>query len=259
MCHDAGLMAGSIHFHGRVRKQGNRPRACRLGAVGVGAEQKRRTEDAIRRGGPAGSYAGVPAVSQRHARVSSGGLVHEQENSGVRGEVGIANPSSSIILLHGPRHPATPFLLRSPSKTTTPRRNSWTLPSSLFGSLRQNIVAMAKLTIIAMNEEYLSGHSSPTAIPDKLLRHPRNLVTVEYFSSPILFSAEIHFPPILLYNQGYPKVCPDSLNLPNAGDSFAGISSLSSCSLFFPDQGLNCFDLGSSRVFSVKFPELSLF
>jgi hypothetical protein len=28
---------------------------------------------------------------------------------------------------------------------------------------------------------------------------------------------------------------------------------------FFPDQGLNCFDLESSRVFSVKFPKLSLF
>jgi hypothetical protein len=29
--------------------------------------------------------------------------------------------------------------------------------------------------------------------------------------------------------------------------------------LVFPDQGLNCFDLESSRVFSVRFPELSLF
>jgi hypothetical protein len=29
--------------------------------------------------------------------------------------------------------------------------------------------------------------------------------------------------------------------------------------LVFPDQGLNCFDLESSRVFSVKFPKLSLF
>jgi hypothetical protein len=234
MCHDAGLTASLIRFRRRVRKQGNRPRACRLGAVGVGAEQKRRTGDAIRRGGPAGSYAGVPAVSQRHTRVSSGGLVHEQENPGVRGEVGIANPSSSIVLLHGPRHPATPFPRRSPSKTTTPRRNSWTLPSSLFGSLRQNIVVVAKPTIVATDhrEEYLSGHSSPTAIPDKLLHHPRNLITVEYFSSPILFTAAIHFPPILLYNQGYTKVCPDLLNLPNTVDPFAGISSLSSCSLF---------------------------
>jgi hypothetical protein len=43
---------------------------------------------------------------------------------------------------------------------------------------------------------------------------------------------EIHFPPVLLHNQGYPKVCPDSLNLLNAGNSFAGISSLSFRSLF---------------------------
>jgi hypothetical protein len=63
-------------------------------------------------------------------------------------------------------------------------------------------------------------------------------VTVEHFSSPILFTAGIHFPSVLLHNQGYPKVCPDSLNLLNAGDSFAGISSLSSCSLFSPTRDL---------------------
>jgi hypothetical protein len=34
------------------------------------------------------------------------------------------------------------------------------------------------------------------------------------------------------------KVCPDLLNLPNAGDLFAGISSLSSCSLFSPTRDL---------------------
>jgi hypothetical protein len=81
--------------------------------------------------------------------------------------------------------------------------------------------------------DYSFGHLPPTAtLPDKLLHHPRNLVTVEYFSAPILFTAGIHFPRVLLHNQGYPKVCPDSLNLLNAGDSFAGISSLSSCYLF---------------------------
>jgi hypothetical protein len=59
---DAGLTADPVCFRNRVRMQGNRPCACRLGAVGVGAEQKRRTGDAIRRSGPAGSYASVPAV-----------------------------------------------------------------------------------------------------------------------------------------------------------------------------------------------------
>jgi hypothetical protein len=57
-------------------------------------------------------------------------------------------------------------------------------------------------------------------------------ITVELFSSLILFTTGIHFPLVPLYNQGYPKVCPDPLNLLNAGDPFAGISSLSSCSLF---------------------------
>jgi hypothetical protein len=75
-------------------------------------------------------------------------------------------------------------------------------------------------------------------LPGKLLRHPRNLVIVELFSSPILFATGIHFLPVLLYNQGYPKVSPDSLNLLNADDSFTGISSLSFHSLFFPTRDL---------------------
>jgi hypothetical protein len=87
-------------------------------------------------------------------------------------------------------------------------------------------------------EEYLSGYSSPTAIPDRLLRHPRNLVTVELILSPILFTTGIHFPPVILHNQGYPKVCPDPLNLSIDSDSFAGISSLSSCYLFSPTRDL---------------------
>jgi hypothetical protein len=87
--------------------------------------------------------------------------------------------------------------------------------------------------------------------PGKLLRHLMNLssptspsfphwnlVTVELFSSPILFTAGIHFPPVLRHNQGYPKVCPDPLNLPNTGDPFAGTSLLSSHSLFSPTRDL---------------------
>jgi hypothetical protein len=93
---------------------------------------------------------------------------------------------------------------------------------------------IAQPTTITTNHrgDYLFGHSLPTTIPGKLLRQPRNLVTIELFSSPILFVAGIHFPPILFHDQGYPKVCPDSLNLLNTGDSFAGTSSLTSCYLF---------------------------
>jgi hypothetical protein len=78
-----------------------------------------------------------------------------------------------------------------------------------------------------------SGYLPPTAtLPGELLRRPRNLVVVELILSPILFIAGIHFPRVLLYNQGYPKVCPDPLNLFNAGNFFAGISSSSSYYLF---------------------------
>jgi hypothetical protein len=99
---------------------------------------------------------------------------------------------------------------------------------------------IAQPTAITTNHrgDYLFGHSLPTTIPGKLLHHPRNLITVKYFSSSILFIVGIHFPPVLLHNQGYPKVCFDSLNLPNAGDSFAGISSLSFHSLFSPTRDL---------------------
>jgi energy-converting hydrogenase Eha subunit F len=78
----------------------------------------------------------------------------------------------------------------------------------------------------------------PLQSSDKLLRHPQNLVTIEHFSSTILFIAGIYFPPILLHNQGYPKVCPDPLNLPNTGNPFAGTSLLSSYSLFSPTRDL---------------------
>jgi hypothetical protein len=67
-------LAGSARFRRQVHVQGNRPRASKLGAVGVGAEQKRRTGDATKRDGPAGGYAGVPTVFLQHMRVSSGGL-----------------------------------------------------------------------------------------------------------------------------------------------------------------------------------------
>jgi hypothetical protein len=94
----------------------------------------------------------------------------------------------------------------------------------------------------------------PLQSSSKLLRHPQNLVTVEHFSSPILFFAGIHFPHVLLHNQSYPKVCSDSLNLPNAGDPFCRNIVVIFLFSVFPNQGLHCFDLEGSRVFSVKFP-----
>jgi hypothetical protein len=57
-----------------------------------------------------------------------------------------------------------------------------------------------------------TGHLPPmTTLPEKLLRHPQDPVIVELLSSPILFTAGIYFPRVLLHNQGYPKVCPDPL------------------------------------------------
>jgi hypothetical protein len=55
------------------------------------------------------------------------------------------------------------------------------------------------------SSSYPFDHPPPTTIPGKLLHHPRNLATVEQFSPSILFTVGIHFPPILLHNQGYPR------------------------------------------------------
>jgi hypothetical protein len=82
--------------------------------------------------------------------------------------------------------------------------------------------------------DYLFGHSLPTAIPGKLLWHLWSLVIVEFFFSPILSPRNFTFRPFFSIT----KVCPVSLNLLNTGDSFAGISSLSSCYLFSPTSDL---------------------
>jgi hypothetical protein len=164
--------------------------------------------------------------------VSRGSSTREQENPEVREGVGIANQSGSIVSSHKSTtsNSSYPSLIAQPTAVTTGHR-----------------------------EKY-PDHLPPTAtLPGKLLRHPQNVITVEHFSSPTLFIAGIHFLSVLLHNQGYPMVCFDPLNLSNAGDPFC--RNIVVFILFFvsPDQGLNCFDLESSRVFSIKFPELSLF
>jgi hypothetical protein len=73
-------VAGSARSRRRVRGQGNRPRASRLKARGAGAEQEQRAGDATRRDGPAGGYAGVPAVFRQHTCASRGGSARDQED-----------------------------------------------------------------------------------------------------------------------------------------------------------------------------------
>jgi hypothetical protein len=86
-----------------------------------------------------------------------------------------------------------------------------------------------QVLLFVTHEDYSFGHLPPTAtLPGKLLRHPRNLVIVELSLRRSCSPREFTFHPFFSTT----KVCPDSLNLLNAGDSFAGISSLSSCYLF---------------------------
>jgi hypothetical protein len=141
--------------------QGNRPRACRLGASGVRTERKQRARNATRCGGPAGGYASVPTVFLQHTRLSSGGLAREQENPEVRGGVGIANQSGSIILSHGRSSPIVGARPQHLKKAHGPSHRASSIP------VCRNIIAMAKPTAITTGyrEEYPSGHSSPTTIP----------------------------------------------------------------------------------------------
>jgi hypothetical protein len=103
-------VADSARFRRRVRVQDNRPCASRLKASGVRAKQKRRTGDAIRRGDPTGGYASVPAVSQWHLCVSRGSSTREQEDLEVRGGIGIANQSGSVVSSQGSTTPSNSYL-----------------------------------------------------------------------------------------------------------------------------------------------------
>jgi hypothetical protein len=166
--------------------------------------------------------------------VSRGSSTREQENPEVREEVGIANQSGPIGFFLESTTSSSSY--PSPIVRARPQHLEETPEPHRVTSIPeyQNIITATTPAIVAMDhrEEYLSGYSSPTAIPGKLLRHPRNLVTVEHFLSPILFATGVHFPSVLLHNQGYPKVCPDPLIFLILANPFAGISSLSSCSLF---------------------------
>jgi hypothetical protein len=173
--------------------------------------------------------------------VSSGGSAREQENLEVREGISIANQSGPIGFSHKTTTSSNSY--SSPIARARPRHlkkapgPSYRTPPNPFAETSlpwQSRLPPPQVTMRNISPAIL--HQLPS--PGKLLRHPRNLATVEHFSPPILFTAGIHFPPVLLHNQDYPKVCPDPLNLPNAGDPFAGTSSSSSYSLFSPTRDL---------------------
>jgi hypothetical protein len=181
--------------------QGNRPRASGLRASGVRAVQEQRAGDATKRGGPAGGYAGVPAMFQQHTCVSREGSACEQENPVVRGGVGIANQSSPIGFSHESTTSSSFYfssIVRARpqhlEETPGPHRAS-SIP------VCRNIIAVAKLTTATTGyrEEYPSGHPPPTTIPWQASssptepRHRRALL----IANPVHHgnSLPTHFPP----------------------------------------------------------------
>jgi hypothetical protein len=110
----------------------------------VRAEQKRRTGDATRHGGPVGSYAGVPAVFEWHTCMSRGSSTREQEGLEVHGGVHIANQSGSIVSSQGSTTSSSsyPSLITQPTTVTTGYREEY--PPAIFHPLqpsRQNFSA----------------------------------------------------------------------------------------------------------------------
>jgi hypothetical protein len=155
--------------------------------------------------------------------VSRGGLAREQENPEVREGVSIANQSGPIGFSHKSMTSSSSYLssiIRArPQHLKKAREPSYRASSDPFAETSspwQSRLSSPRVTVRNIPLAILHSLQSPS----KLLRHPRNLVTVELFSSSILFIVGIHFPPILLHYQGYPEVCPHSLNLPNTGNPF---------------------------------------
>jgi hypothetical protein len=175
--------------------------------------------------------------------VSSGGSAREQENPEVRGGVGLANQSSSIVLLHGPRHPAALTLHRSSEQDHNTSKKLLNPIESLrslntrTSSPRQHRLSSPWITV---------RNTSPVILHP--LQFPTDFFVIHGTSSPSSSSyrrfcspREFTFHPLFSTTKATPR--------------FALIFLLS----IFSDQGLNYFDLESSRVFFVKFPKLSLF
>jgi hypothetical protein len=140
-----------------------------------------------------------------------------------------------------PRNPAAPIPRQSPEQDHNTSRK---LLDSFIEPLQSLYTGTSSPWQSRLLPPRVTGRNISPAIfhplqsPGKFLRYPQNLTTIEHFSSLILFTAGVHFPPVLLHNQSYPKVCSDSLNLPNASNPFAGTSSLSFYSLFSPTRDL---------------------
>jgi hypothetical protein len=121
----------------------------------------------------------------------------------VRGGVVLANQSGSVV---------------SPQGSTT-SSNSYSSSNA-----EQDHKSPRGLSLRPSSTHYNHSRQTPSSSTES--HHRRAFL----FADPI--ATGLHFPSVLLYNQGYPKVCPDSLNLPNTGNSFTGISSLPFHSLF---------------------------
>jgi hypothetical protein len=214
----------------------------------VRAEREQHAGGVTRRDDPTGSYAGVPAVFHWHTCVSRRSSTREQENPEACGGVSIANQSGPIGFFHesttsSSSYPS-PIIRARPRHLEEAREPSYRASSDPFAEKSSPRITVRNTSPVILH---------PLQSPGELLRHPWNLVTVEHFSSSILFTAEIHFPPVLLHNQVYLKVCPDPLNLPSTGKPLCRNIIVFFLFFVFPGQGLNCFDLESSRVFSKAF------
>jgi hypothetical protein len=169
----------------------------------------------------------VPAVYQWHTCVSRRSSTHEQKDPEVRGRVNIANQSGSVVLSQGPRPPTVHIPRGSLNRYhhESPRRLLLRPSSTHSNPSRQTSSSSTephhRRAHLIADPVHCGNSLSVCSSPQ-----PRFALTYRIFLMPATPLPEYHcYLPVLV----------------------------------FPDQGLNYFGLESSRVFSVRFPELSLF
>jgi hypothetical protein len=141
---------------------------------------------------------------QRHTCVSREGSAREQGDPEVREGVGKANQSGPI----GFSHTST-----TSSETSSPWKSRLSSPQI---TVRNNSPVILRPLQFPASFFVVHGISSPSSTS-----HCRSCSSREFIFRPFFSTT---------------KVCPDLLNLSNAGNSFAGISSLTLV-ICFPESG----------------------
>jgi hypothetical protein len=150
----------------------------------------------------------VPTVFLQHTRVSSGGLARKQESPKVRGGVGLANQFSSIVFSH--KSTASSNSYSSPIVQARPQHTSKKAPEPSYRASSDPFARTSSPWQGRLSPPRITVRNIPSVILHPLNSRqasssPRNLVSVELFSSLILFTVGIHFSPFSFTTKAIPR------------------------------------------------------